>query len=85
MAEPLPQMLQALPEGVNGEDVDEADEVALLGPVDDVQGVLQVGQQASVLGPEVRARAFRKTTTTNRGPSRFFCCPQEVCFRGGFT
>lgn len=66
MPDALPQMLQPLPEGVNGEDVDDADEVALLRSIDDVQGVLQVRQQTPVLGSKVRwarlLRAGMKTT-----------------------
>lgn len=53
MSQRLPQMLQSLPEGVDGENVNDAHEVALLRPIDDVQRVLQVGQQSSVLGSEV--------------------------------
>ena len=54
MPQPLPQVLQPLLKTVNCENVNDADEVALLGPVDDVQRILKVGQQTSVLGPEVR-------------------------------
>lgn len=81
MSNPLPQVLQPLPEGVDGEDVDNADEVALLRSVDDVQRILEVGQQASVLGPEVWGcvlRAWMRTSTVQGT-----CCwsLQEVCFR----
>lgn len=44
MSDRLPQMLQLLPESVNGENVNNADEIALLRSIDDVQRVLQVGQ-----------------------------------------
>lgn len=66
MPDGLPQMLEPLPEGVNGENVDDADEVALLRSIDDVQRVLQVRQQTPVLGSKVRwarlLRARMKTT-----------------------
>lgn len=39
MPEPLPQMLQPLLKTVNCENVNDADEVALLGAIDDVKGV----------------------------------------------
>lgn len=50
----LPAALQPLPHAVHREHVHDADEVAALRPVDDVQRTLQVGQQAAVLDPEVR-------------------------------
>lgn len=62
-------MLQALPERVNGENINDANEVALLRSIDDMQRVLQVRQQTSVLGPKVWAWAWAgvwawmKTTT----------------------
>lgn len=46
-------MLQALPERVNSENINDAHEVALLRSIDDMQGILQVRQQTSVLGPKV--------------------------------
>lgn len=67
MSDPLPQMFQALPKGVDGEDVDDAHEVALLRSIDDMQRVFEVGQETPVLGPEVGPHLLRtrmKTTTT---------------------
>lgn len=49
VSQALPQMLQTLLQPVNGENVNDADEVAMLGPIDHVQRVLQIGQQAPVL------------------------------------
>lgn len=51
-------MLQPLLETVHCENVNNADEVALLGTINDVQRILQVGQQTSVLGPEVLELSF---------------------------
>lgn len=53
VSQALPQMLQTLLQPVNGENVNDANEVALLGPIDHVERVLQVGQQAPVLGLQV--------------------------------
>lgn len=54
VSQTLPQMLKTLPQAVNCKNVDDANEVALLWPVDHVERVLQVWQQAPVLGLQVR-------------------------------
>lgn len=56
-------MLQALPERVNCENINDAHEVALLRSIDYMQRILQVRQQTSVLGPKVWVWAWVKTTT----------------------
>lgn len=58
VSQALPPMLQAFPETVHRENVNNADKVALLRTVDDMQRILQVGQQTSVLGPEVLELGF---------------------------
>lgn len=53
VSQAFPPMLQSLLETVHRENVNDADEVALLGTINDMQRILQVGQQTSVLDPEV--------------------------------
>lgn len=44
ISQPLPQVLQSLPEAVNSEDVNDADEIAFLWPIYYVNGVFEVRQ-----------------------------------------
>lgn len=53
MSQCFPQMLQPLLKAVDSENVNYTDEVAPIRPVDDVQRILQVGKQTSILGLEV--------------------------------
>lgn len=50
VSQPLPQVLKPFPEAVNSEDVDDADEIALLWPVYYMDRVFKVRQQPPVLG-----------------------------------
>ena len=69
MPNPFPQVLQTLPEAVDREYVDDAQEVSVLGAVDDVEGVPAAGKQPAVLHLEVLQ--FRRV---REGVGQFTSC-----------
>lgn len=74
ISQPLPQVLKPLLEAINSEDVNDANEIALLWPIDYVNRVFEVRQQTPVLG--LKLHQFCRFWPNSRGfPSLFsiFC------------